>query len=83
MYQRVLTYALERMAKNDNDKYLEFWKEFGLVLKEGPAEDMANKEKSLVYFCFHQRKRILLSKPSASLLRRTYEGSWVKTRFIT
>ena len=23
----------------------EFWKEFGQVLKEGPAEDFANKEK--------------------------------------
>ncbi|PMH46860.1 molecular chaperone HtpG [Vibrio sp. 10N.286.49.B3] len=42
--KRVLT-MLERMAKNDHDKYLSFWKEFGLVLKEGPAEDMANKEK--------------------------------------
>ena len=42
--KRVLT-MLERMANNDNDKYLSFWKEFGLVLKEGPAEDMANKEK--------------------------------------
>jgi HSP90 family molecular chaperone len=36
---------LERMAKNDADKYQSFWKEFGLVLKEGPAEDFSNKEK--------------------------------------
>jgi molecular chaperone HtpG len=42
--KRVLT-MLERMAKNDEEKYLSFWKEFGMVLKEGPAEDMANKEK--------------------------------------
>lgn len=42
--KRVLT-MLEKMAKNDADKYQEFWKEFGLVLKEGPAEDMSNKEK--------------------------------------
>lgn len=36
---------LERMAKNDAEKYQEFWGEFGNVLKEGPAEDFANKEK--------------------------------------
>ncbi|HHF3275270.1 TPA: molecular chaperone HtpG [Vibrio alginolyticus] len=42
--KRVLT-MLERMAKNDEEKYQSFWKEFGLVMKEGPAEDFANKEK--------------------------------------
>lgn len=35
---------LEKLAKDDAQKYLQFWKEFGLVLKEGPAEDFANKE---------------------------------------
>lgn len=35
---------LEKLAKDDIEKYLQFWKEFGLVLKEGPAEDFANKE---------------------------------------
>ncbi|MEJ1338934.1 MAG: molecular chaperone HtpG, partial [Candidatus Sedimenticola sp. (ex Thyasira tokunagai)] len=42
--KRVLT-LLEKMAKNDSEKYQTFWKEFGRVLKEGPAEDFANKEK--------------------------------------
>lgn len=42
--KRVLT-MLERVAKNDEEKYLSFWKEFGQVLKEGPAEDFSNKEK--------------------------------------
>lgn len=36
---------LEKMAKNDPEKYQSFWKEFGKVLKEGPGEDFANKEK--------------------------------------
>ena len=36
---------LERMAKNDAEKYQSFWNEFGNVLKEGPAEDFSNKEK--------------------------------------
>ena len=42
--KRVLQ-MLERMAKNDSDKYQLFWNEFGNVLKEGPAEDFSNKEK--------------------------------------
>ncbi|MBF8999814.1 MULTISPECIES: molecular chaperone HtpG [Vibrio] len=42
--KRVLK-MLESLAKNDAEKYQSFWKEFGLVLKEGPAEDMSNKEK--------------------------------------
>jgi molecular chaperone HtpG len=42
--KRVLQ-MLERMAKNDAEKYQGFWNEFGNVLKEGPAEDFANKEK--------------------------------------
>ncbi len=36
---------LESLAKNDGEKYAEFWKNFGQVLKEGPIEDMANKER--------------------------------------
>ncbi len=42
--KRVLT-MLERMAKNDAEKYQSFWSEFGNVIKEGPAEDYANREK--------------------------------------
>ena len=36
---------LENLAKNDADKYKTFWNEFGKVMKEGPAEDNANKER--------------------------------------
>ena len=36
---------LEKIARNDPEKYRKFWKEFGKVLKEGPAEDFANREK--------------------------------------
>ena len=42
--KRVLQ-MLEKMAKNDNEKYQSFWNEFGNVLKEGPAEDFSNREK--------------------------------------
>jgi molecular chaperone HtpG len=42
--KRVLD-LLEKLASNEPDKYREFWKQFGQVLKEGPAEDFANREK--------------------------------------
>ena len=35
---------LEKMAKNEKEKYQKFWNEFGKVMKEGPGEDFANKE---------------------------------------
>ncbi len=37
--------SLAKLAKKDAEKYQGFWKEFGRVLKEGPAEDHANREK--------------------------------------
>ena len=36
--------CLKKLKDDSFDKYKEFWKEFGLVLKEGPAEDFENKE---------------------------------------
>jgi molecular chaperone HtpG len=36
---------LEDMAANEPEKYAGFWNEFGRVLKEGPGEDFANREK--------------------------------------
>ncbi|MDG1908156.1 MAG: molecular chaperone HtpG [Pseudomonadales bacterium] len=42
--KRVLD-SLEKLAKNDSEKYQSFWSEFGQVMKEGPAEDQNNKEK--------------------------------------
>lgn len=33
---------LEKLAKDDAARYLQFWKAFGLALKEGPAEDSSN-----------------------------------------
>ena len=42
--KRVLD-MLGKMAKNESEKYDKFWSQFGNVLKEGPSEDHANKEK--------------------------------------
>jgi molecular chaperone HtpG len=36
---------LEKVAKNDPEKYQKLWTEFGKALKEGPAEDATNREK--------------------------------------
>ena len=37
--------VLEDMAENKPEDYVKFYKEFGRVLKEGPGEDFANKDK--------------------------------------
>lgn len=36
---------LEDLAENKPEEYSKFWNEFGRVLKEGPGEDIANKDK--------------------------------------
>lgn len=35
---------LEKMAKDDTEKYAQFWENFGKVMKEGPVEDFSNRE---------------------------------------
>jgi molecular chaperone HtpG len=44
--RRVLD-MLAKLARDDAPKYQGFWKEFGAVLKEGLAEDPANRDKLL------------------------------------
>jgi molecular chaperone HtpG len=44
--KRVLD-MLARLMKDDAGKYAAFWKEFGAVLKEGLAQDTANKDRIL------------------------------------
>ncbi|SDR74567.1 molecular chaperone HtpG [Halopseudomonas sabulinigri] len=48
---------LAKLAKNEPEQYATFWKAFGSVLKEGPAEDFANREKiaSLLRFASTQQ----------------------------
>ena len=36
--------SLKKLKEKSFDKYKEFWNEYGLVLKEGPAEDIENRE---------------------------------------
>jgi molecular chaperone HtpG len=42
--KRVLD-MLSKLASGEPENYSKFWKEFGQVLKEGPAEDFTNREK--------------------------------------
>ncbi|MFZ3086437.1 MAG: molecular chaperone HtpG [Methylotenera sp.] len=47
---------LEDMAENKPEDYARFYKEFGRVLKEGPGEDFANKEKIAALLRFASTK---------------------------
>ncbi|MGZ8982570.1 MAG: molecular chaperone HtpG [Methylotenera sp.] len=47
---------LEDMAENKPEDYTKFYKEFGRVLKEGPGEDYANKEKIAALLRFASTK---------------------------
>jgi molecular chaperone HtpG len=49
--KRVLS-MLEDVAENQKDKYAEFWKQFGAVLKEGIGEDFQNQERLAKLFRF-------------------------------
>ena len=51
LVKRVLD-TLEKMAQKDPEKYQTFWDQFGDVMKEGPAEDFANREKIAGLFRF-------------------------------
>jgi molecular chaperone HtpG len=44
LVKRVLD-MLDKLANDDPEKYATFWREFGNVMKEGPAEDFANKDR--------------------------------------
>ena len=45
--------SLKSLKDSSLEEYKEFWLEYGLVLKEGPSEDIENKEliSSLLLFC--------------------------------
>ena len=47
---------LEKLATDDAEQYQIFWKEFGVVLKEGVAEDFANKEQIAKLYRFASSK---------------------------
>lgn len=68
--------SLEKLAKNDPEKYQTFWSEFGQVLKEGPAEDFANKEKiaGLLRFATTKSESDKQDQSLASYIERMNDG---------
>jgi molecular chaperone HtpG len=73
--RRVLD-TLVKLANDEPEKYKTVWKEFGAVLKEGLAEDRANREKILPLLRFASTREEG-SEPSVSLkqyVERMKEG---------
>lgn len=72
--KRVLD-MLEKLSK-DEDAYQEFWTEFGQVLKEGPGEDFANREKiaKLLRFATTHDNEASQRHSLASYIERMKEG---------
>jgi molecular chaperone HtpG len=68
--RRVLD-MLTKMAKDEPEKYATFWKEFGAVMKEGPAEDHANRERIAKLLRFSST---LADKPEADVSLEEYVG---------
>ncbi|WP_028292914.1 molecular chaperone HtpG [Oceanobacter kriegii] len=83
LVKRVLD-TLTKLAKNDSDKYQQFWDQFGEVLKEGPAEDFANKEKiaGLFRFCTTKSEGTVENVGLADYVARMREGQ-KKIYYIT
>ena len=83
LVKRVLD-TLTKLASKDADKYQAFWDEFGEVLKEGPAEDFANKEKiaGLFRFATTQSDSAVQNVGLAEYVERMREGQ-KKIYFIT
>lgn len=73
--KRVLK-MLEKLGKKDAEQYQLFWNEFGQVLKEGPAEDMGNKEAiaKLLRFASTHEDNSIQSASLAQYIERMKEG---------
>ena len=73
--KRVLK-MLEKLGNKDAEKYQTFGDEFGQVLKEGPAEDTANKEQiaKLLRFASTQEDTAVQSASLPAYIERMKEG---------
>jgi len=67
---------LEKLGKKDKAQYQTFWDEFGQVLKEGPAEDAANKEQvaKLLRFASTHEDNATQSASLPEYIERMQEG---------
>jgi len=73
--KRVLK-MLEKLGNKDKEKYQTFWNEFGQVLKEGPAEDMGNKDQiaKLLRFASTSEDSEMQNVALAEYVERMKEG---------
>lgn len=73
--KRVLK-MLEKLGNKDAEQYQLFWNEFGQVLKEGPAEDSANKDAiaKLMRFASTHEDNSVQSVSLAQYVERMKEG---------
>jgi len=73
--KRVLD-MLEKLAKKEPEQYQTFWSEFGQVIKEGVAEDFANKDKiaKLLRFATTHSDSKDQNQPLTDYLGRMKEG---------
>ncbi len=73
--KRVLK-MLDKLGNKDAEQYQLFWNEFGQVLKEGPAEDSANKDAiaKLMRFASTHEDNSMQSASLAQYIERKKEG---------
>lgn len=67
---------LEDLAQNQKDKYQSFWNEFGLVFKEGAAEESQHHDKwaSLLRFATTHTEQALQTESLSDVVSRMKEG---------
>jgi molecular chaperone HtpG len=75
---------LDKMAKDEPEKYTTFWDQFGRVLKEGPAEDFANRARvaKLLRFASTQTDTLVQSVSLDDYISRMKPGQ-TKIYYIT
>ena len=67
---------LEELADKESEKYADFWREFGRVLKEGLGEDLGNQERlgNLLRFASTHRNTAEQSVSLADYVARMQDG---------
>ncbi len=66
--------SLEDMQKNEAEKYVEFFKHFGRVLKEGASLDFDNKDKLISLYLFESSKDMEKMTTLKDYVARMKEG---------
>lgn len=67
---------LKKLAKQDDAEYQRFWDAFGSVLKEGPAEDMTNRDRiaELLRFATTHTDQAVQNQSLKAYVERMKEG---------